>query len=73
MPSKDQVLGDFYYKEAKRGGYRSRSALKLKEIAEKYRIFRKGQVVVDWVPPPVGGCRSSARWWVPRVLSSAWT
>jgi len=54
MPSKDQVLGDFYYKEAKRGGYRSRSALKLKEIAEKYRIFKKGQVVVDLGAAPGG-------------------
>ncbi len=54
MPSKDQVLGDFYYREAKRGGYRSRSALKLKEIAEKYRIFRKGQVVIDLGAAPGG-------------------
>lgn len=54
MPSKNQVLGDFYYREAKRGGYRSRSALKLKEIADKYHLFRKGQVVVDLGAAPGG-------------------
>ncbi len=54
MPNKDQLLGDYYYKQAKKEGYRSRSALKLKEIADKYRIFRKGQVIVDLGAAPGG-------------------
>lgn len=54
MPNKDQLLGDYYYKQAKREGYRSRSALKLKEMADKYRIFRKGQVIVDLGAAPGG-------------------
>ena len=54
MPNKNQVLGDFYYREAKREGYRSRSALKLKEISDKYHIFKKGYVVADLGAAPGG-------------------
>jgi len=38
---------DAYYKKAKREGYRSRAAYKLKEINDKYRIVRKGFIVAD--------------------------
>ncbi|MDD1775998.1 MAG: RlmE family RNA methyltransferase [Candidatus Methanomethylicus sp.] len=54
MPNKNQVLGDYYYREAKREGYRSRSALKLKEIADKYRIFKRGYAVADLGAAPGG-------------------
>jgi 23S rRNA (uridine2552-2'-O)-methyltransferase len=54
MPNKHQVLGDFYYKEAKREGYRSRSALKLKEIASSFKIIRRGDFIVDLGAAPGG-------------------
>ena len=38
---------DPYVKEAQRLGYRSRSAFKLIELAEKDRLFRRGITVVD--------------------------
>ncbi len=54
MPDKRQVLGDFYYREAKREGYRSRSALKLKEIARQFHVIRKGDYVADLGAAPGG-------------------
>jgi len=54
MPNKNQVLNDYYYKEAKREGFRSRSALKLKEIADHYRIFKRGYAVADLGAAPGG-------------------
>lgn len=38
---------DVYAKKAKEESYRCRSAFKLIEINEKYRLFRPGQVVID--------------------------
>jgi 23S rRNA (uridine2552-2'-O)-methyltransferase len=38
---------DSYVRKAKSQGYRSRAAYKLLEIAEKEKLFRRGQVVVD--------------------------
>ena len=38
---------DEFRKLAKNQGYRSRSAFKLKQINRSYRIFKKGNVVVD--------------------------
>ncbi|MDI9644098.1 MAG: RlmE family RNA methyltransferase [Candidatus Verstraetearchaeota archaeon] len=54
MPDRSSILGDYYYREAKRHGYRSRSALKLLEISDKFRIFRRGDVVVDLGSAPGG-------------------
>lgn len=36
-----------YYKMAKKEGYRARSAYKLQQIDEKYRILREGDAVAD--------------------------
>lgn len=33
-------------------GLKSRAAFKLLEIDEKYKLFKKGQTVVDLVTPP---------------------
>jgi 23S rRNA (uridine2552-2'-O)-methyltransferase len=41
------VVKDTFFKKAKQDGYRARSAYKLKEIQEKFRIIRKGGVVLD--------------------------
>ena len=38
---------DPYVKEGQRLGYRSRSAFKLIELAEKDKLFRRGMSVVD--------------------------
>jgi len=54
MPSRREVLGDFYYRQAKREGFRSRSALKLKEISESHRVIRRGEHVVDLGAAPGG-------------------
>jgi 23S rRNA (uridine2552-2'-O)-methyltransferase len=45
---------EHFYKEAKREGYRSRSAFKLKQIQKKYRIFKKGYLVIDLGAAPGG-------------------
>ena len=41
------VPKDTFYKKAKLEGYRARSAYKLKEIQDKYRIIKKGDKVLD--------------------------
>ena len=47
-------LNDPYVQLAKQEGYRSRAAYKLKEIDEKYKLFSKGQVVIDLGAAPGG-------------------
>jgi 23S rRNA (uridine2552-2'-O)-methyltransferase len=42
-----RVLHDEYFKKAKTEGYLARSAYKLIEIDEKYRVLRKGNLVLD--------------------------
>jgi 23S rRNA (uridine2552-2'-O)-methyltransferase len=45
---------DVYRRLAKREGYRSRAAFKLKEIADKYSLIQPGQLVVDFGCAPGG-------------------
>lgn len=45
---------DPYVKAAKAQGYRSRAAYKLTELADKYRLFKPGQRVVDLGAAPGG-------------------
>ncbi len=47
-------LNDPYVAEAKRQGYRSRAAFKLKEIDDKYRLLKPGARVVDLGAAPGG-------------------
>jgi len=51
---------DPYVQEARRLGYRSRAVFKLKEIQEKDKILRPGQIVVDLGAAP-GGWSQYAR------------
>lgn len=51
---------DHYVQEARRMGYRSRAVFKLKEIQEKDKILRPGQIVVDLGAAP-GGWSQFAR------------
>lgn len=50
----DEHHRDFYVKQAKKIGYRSRAAFKLLEIDEKDRLLKPGMVVVDLGAAPGG-------------------
>jgi 23S rRNA (uridine2552-2'-O)-methyltransferase len=45
---------DFYYRKAKKEGLRARSAYKIEEIAERFRLLRKGLAVLDLGAAPGG-------------------
>jgi len=45
---------EHFYKEAKRVGYRARSAFKLKQIQKKFRIIQEGDTVLDLGAAPGG-------------------
>jgi len=45
---------EHFYKQAKRAGYRARSAFKLLQIQKKFRIIHEGDVVVDLGAAPGG-------------------
>jgi 23S rRNA (uridine2552-2'-O)-methyltransferase len=50
-------VSDVYVREAQRLGYRSRSAFKLIELAEKDKLFRRGMTVVDLGAAPGSWCQ----------------
>ena len=54
-------LNDPYVQLAKLEGYRSRAAYKLLEIHEKYKLFSKGQRVVDLGAAPGGWSQVAAQ------------
>ena len=45
---------EYFYKEAKRTGYRARSAFKLKQIQRKFKIINKTDFVLDFGAAPGG-------------------
>ncbi len=49
-----QKRQDYYYRKAKETGYRSRASYKLIQIHRKFRIFRKGDLVVELGAAPGG-------------------
>ena len=53
---------DHYYKEAKKQGYRARSAFKLLQIQNRYRVLKKGCVVIDLGASPGGWSQVAARY-----------
>ncbi len=53
----ERQLNDPYVVEAKRLGYRSRAAFKLREINDKYNLFKKTKFVVDLSAAPGGWCQ----------------
>ena len=56
---------DTYVRQSKIDGYRARSAYKLKEIDEKFRIFKGGMSVVD-----IGAAPGSWTQYVAKVVKS---
>lgn len=53
-------LNDPYVQMAQAQGYRSRAAYKIIEIHEKYKLFTKGQIVVDLGAAPGGWSQVAA-------------
>jgi len=51
---------DYYYRKAKQEDYRSRAAYKLMQLDERFRIFRKGDVVIDLGANPGGWSQVAA-------------
>jgi 23S rRNA (uridine2552-2'-O)-methyltransferase len=54
-------LNDPYVEEAKRRGYRSRSAFKLAEIDDKHHLLRPGMTIVDLGAAPGGWSQIAAQ------------
>lgn len=54
-------LNDPYVQKAKLEGYRSRSAYKLQEMNARYKILKKGQLVIDLGCAPGGWCQIAAK------------
>ena len=51
---------EHFYRAAKKEGYRSRAAYKLKQIQNRFHVIRKGDVVIDFGAAP-GGWSQVAR------------
>lgn len=62
-------LNDPYVQMAKLDGYRSRAAYKLIEIDEKFKIFKKGQIVIDLGAAPGGWSQVAAE---KIILNKPW-
>lgn len=45
---------DYFFRKAKESGLRARSAFKIDEIAKRFGVFKKGQIVVDMGAAPGG-------------------
>ena len=57
----ERQLNDPYVAQAKRDGFRSRAAYKLREIDDKHRLLKQGQVVVDLGAAPGGWSQIAAQ------------
>ena len=56
----ERQLNDPYVLQAKRDGFRSRAAYKLKEIDDKYKLLKPGMAVVDLGAAPGGWSQIAA-------------
>jgi 23S rRNA (uridine2552-2'-O)-methyltransferase len=57
----ERQLNDPYVVQAKRDGFRSRAAYKLREIDDKYRFLKQGLAVVDLGAAPGGWSQIAAK------------
>ncbi|UTD29595.1 RlmE family RNA methyltransferase [Bradyrhizobium sp. WD16] len=57
----ERQLNDPYVAKAKREGYRSRAAYKLKEMDDKYKLLKPGMAVIDLGAAPGGWSQIAAR------------
>lgn len=57
----ERQLNDPYVAQAKRDGFRSRAAYKLREIDDKYRFLKSGLAVVDLGAAPGGWSQIAAK------------
>jgi 23S rRNA (uridine2552-2'-O)-methyltransferase len=57
----ERQLNDPYIARAKREGFRSRAAFKLKEIDDKYKLLKPGMAVIDLGAAPGGWSQIAAR------------
>lgn len=57
----ERQLNDPYVAQAKREGYRSRAAFKLREMDDKYHFLKSGQAVVDLGAAPGGWSQIAAK------------
>lgn len=62
----NEHFADPYVKKAKQSGYRSRSAYKLLELQERYRLFKPGMVVIDLGAAPGGWSQVLAKLLTPN-------
>ena len=63
---------DFFVKQAKKEGYRSRAAYKLIEIAERDHLLAPGMTIVDLGAAPGDGRKRPAKGWDQTAESSLW-
>src|SRR6266699_617623 len=57
----ERQLNDPYVAQAKREGFRSRAAFKLKEIDDKYKLLKSGMAVIDLGAAPGGWSQIAAK------------
>lgn len=57
-----QKRKDYYYKQAKKQGYRARSSYKLIQIHNRYGLFKNGDIVIDLGAAPGGWCQVAAKY-----------
>ncbi len=54
---KEERKRDIFYREAKKRGYRARSAFKLIDIQKRFKVIRKGDIVLDLGAAPGSWCQ----------------
>lgn len=54
MPDSRKRKPDYYYYKAKEEGYKSRASFKIKQMHEKFKLFKKGQLIIDLCGAPGG-------------------
>lgn len=54
MPDSRKRKPDYYYYKAKEEGYKSRASFKIKQMHEKFNLFKRDQVIIDLCGAPGG-------------------